>query len=313
MTDTKIALGTWSWGVGSVGGNEVFGNELGADELAPVFEAARGAGLNLWDTATVYGMGASEELLGTFARICPRDELVLSTKFTPQIAGNGENPVADLCEASLKRLGTDYIDIYWIHNPADVERWTPLLVPLVKEGKVRRVGASNHNLAQIERAEEILSAEDVHVSAIQNHYSLLYRGSEKAGIIDWCHEHGADFFAYMVLEQGALSGAYDEDHPLPAGSQRAATYNPLLPQISELIAAMREVGAAHGASVAEVAEAWAMAKGTVPLVGVTKPAHVASAARAAGIELAADEVSRIEELADAAQVDTRGSWEAPMA
>ena len=71
----------------------------------------------------------------------------------------GADPVAAMCDSSLSRFGSDYIDMYWIHNPADVERWTPYLIPLVKSGKVRHVGVSNHNLAQIKRAEEILSAE----------------------------------------------------------------------------------------------------------------------------------------------------------
>ena len=139
-----------------------------------------------------------------------------------------------MCDASMERLGTDYIDIYWIHNPADVERWTPGLVSLVKSGKVRQVGVSNHNLAQIKRAEEILSKEGVHVSAIQNHYSLLYRSSEDAGILDYCKEKGIDFYAYMVLEQGALSGKYNTKNPLPEGSQRGDTYNPILSQLEKL-------------------------------------------------------------------------------
>lgn len=308
-----IALGTWSWGVGAVGGDQVFGNHLGEAELRPVFEKAMEAGLNLWDSAVVYGMGASEDLLGTFARECPREDLILSTKFTPQIAGNSEDPVAEMCEGSLNRLHTDYIDIYWIHNPADVEQWTPFLAPLVKTGKVKRVGVSNHNLAQIKRAEEILAKEGITLSAVQNHYSLLYRSSEKAGILDYCKEKGMDFFAYMVLEQGALSGKYDTAHPLPAGSQRAETYNPILSQLETLIGEMKAIGAHYGASVSQIAMAWAIAKGTIPLIGVTKPVHVTEAAEAAKIQLKAEEVERLETLAAAAGVDTRGSWENPMA
>ncbi len=313
MANRKVALGTWSWGVGAAGGDQVFGNTLGEAELKPVFDAARETGLDTWDTATVYGMGASEDLLGSFVRNCPREDLALSTKFTPQIAPKADDPVRAMCEASLKRLNTDYIDIYWIHNPADVERWTPGLIPLVKEGMVRRVGVSNHNLEQIKRAEEILSAEDVRISAIQNHYSLLYRSSEDAGILDWCRENGVEFFSYMVLEQGALTGRYNTQNPLPEGSQRAATYNPLLSQIEVLIAEMEKIGSAYGASAAEIAEAWAIAKGTTPLIGVTKPHHVESAARAAAIKLAADEAARLEEVAGAITVDVRGDWEAPMA
>lgn len=309
----KIAFGTWSWGVGAAGGDEVFGNHLGEKELRPVFDAAMKRGFALWDSAVVYGMGASETILGGFVKEYPREEVIISTKFTPQIAGSGADPVADMCEGSLKRFGTDYIDLYWIHNPADVERWTPYLIPLVKSGKVKRVGVSNHNLAEIRRAEEILSAEGVHVSAVQNHYSLLYRSSEKGGILDYCKERGIDFFSYMVLEQGALSGKYDTKHPLPANSSRGGTYNPLLPKIEKLTEIMREVGTKYGVGAAQIAVAWAIAKGTLPIIGVTKPEQVEDAARAASVSLTAEDMSRIEEAADAADVDTRGSWEHPMA
>ena len=301
MENTKtfpdIALGTWSWGVGAAGGDQVFGNHLGKEELKAVFDAGMKAGLNLWDTATVYGMGASEEILGAFVKGCPDEEVILSAKFTPQIAGDGADPVADMCEASMERLGTDCIDLYWIHNPDDVERWTPGLISLVKSGKVRQVGVSNHNLAQIKRAEEILSKEGVHISAVQNHYSLLYRSSEEAGILDYCKENGIDFYAYMVLEQGALSGKYNTKHPLPEGSQRGDTYNPILPQLEKLTDAMRAIGEKYGASAAQVAIAWAIAKGTRPIIGVTKPSQVEDAVKAAQIALSASEMEQLEILA----------------
>lgn len=307
-----IVLGTWSWGTGAVGGDQVFGNHLETEELKPVFDEAMANGLNLWDTAVVYGMGASETVLSAFTKNRKREDVLISTKFTPQIAEDTEDPVADMLAGSLERFGSDYIDMYWIHNPADVERWTPYLAPLVKSGKVKRVGVSNHNLAQIKRAEEILSKEGVHLSAIQNHYSLLYRSSEKAGILDYCKENGIDFWAYMVLEQGALSGKYDTAHPLPEGSQRGDTYNPLLPQIEKLVAVMRTVGDRYGVTPAQVALAWAIAKGTTPIIGVTKTAQVQDAIKAAEITLTEEEVKVIEEAAESTGVDTRGSWEMPM-
>lgn len=312
MNSSKIVLGTWSWGAGFAGGDQVFGNNLGVEELKPVFDEAMASGLNLWDSAVVYGMGASETLLSTFTKNCKREDVLISTKFTPQIAGESANPVADMLAGSLERFATDYIDIYWIHNPADVERWTPYLIDLVKSGKVKRVGVSNHNLAQIERAEEILSKEGVHIAAVQNHFSLLYRSSEKAGILDYCKEKGIDFWAYMVLEQGALSGKYDTAHPLPAGSQRGDTYNPLLPQIERLVAVMRTVGDKYGIAPAQVALAWAIAKGTTPIIGVTKPSQVQDAVRATQVVLTADEVKMLEDAAESTGVDTRGSWENPM-
>ncbi len=171
----SVALGTWSWGTGFAGGDTVFGNHLSDTQMADVFTTAMSKGLNLWDTAAVYGMGSSEAALGTLVRQFPREDMILSTKFTPQIADEqSAQPVSDMLEASLGRLGVDAIDIYWIHNPLDVEKWTPGLIPLLQSGKVKRVGVSNHNLAQIRRANEILNASGYSLSAVQNHYSLLY-------------------------------------------------------------------------------------------------------------------------------------------
>ena len=88
--------------------------------------------------------------------------------------------------------------------------------------------------------------------------------------MDYCKENGIEFWAYMVLEQGALSGKYNTKNPLPEGSQRGDTYNPMLPQIEKLTAVLGEIGAKHNISVAQVAIAWAIAKGTIPIIGVTK-------------------------------------------
>lgn len=309
----KVALGTWSWGVGSVGGDRIFGNHLSAADLQPVFDEAMKQGLTFWDTAYVYGRGASETILGQVSASYPRESMTFSTKFTPRIADeNAANPVETMFEGSLSRLHTDYVDLYWIHHPLDVQRWTPYLIPLVKSGRVKRIGLSNHTLAQIKEAEAILAPEGIPVSAVQNHYSLLYRDSEKAGIVAYCQEKGIQFFSYMVLEQGLLGGKYDVDHPLPADSQRGRTYNPMLPAVMPLITALRDMGTAHGASAAEIAMAWAIAKGTIPLIGVTKVNQVDDAAKAASITLSADEMNTLEDLAAKAGVNTRGGWEIPM-
>lgn len=251
----SIALGTWSWGNGAAGGDQVFGNHLTAENLKPIFDEAMKAGLNLWDTAAVYGMGSSETILGEFVRQYPREDMLISTKFTPQIASDSENAVEDMISGSFERLGINYIDIYWIHNPADIEKWTPALIPLLQSGKVKQVGVSNHNLEQIKRANEILSTEGFRVSAVQNHYSLLYRSSEKAGILDYCKENDITFYSYMVLEQGALTGRYNTSNPLPEGSGRGETYNKMLPQLEELINAMKEIGSRKEASVSQIAMA----------------------------------------------------------
>ena len=312
MNNPKIALGTWAWGAGAFGGDSVFGSNTDENNLKPVFDAAMAAGLNLWDTATAYGMGESERILGMLAAGYKREDVLISTKFTPQMAEMFGNDVTQMAEASIERMGIDYIDMYWIHNPMDVERWTPGLIPLLQSGKVRRVGVSNHNIKEIRRANEILGQAGFKVSAVQNHFSLLYRSSEKGGVLDYCKENGIEFWAYMVLEQGALSGKYDTQNPLPEDSDRGRKYNPILPKLEALTAAMKALGEKYNASVSQIGIAWAVTKGTMPIIGATKVHHVLEAADAAKIVLTAEEISCLEALADAAGIDTRGDWEHTM-
>ncbi|SDZ77545.1 Predicted oxidoreductase [Segatella bryantii] len=309
---SKIALGTWAWGAGAFGGDAVFGSKTDVENLKPVFDAAMKAGLNLWDTATVYGMGESEKILGTFIAGEKRDCVEVSTKFTPQLAEVYANSVEKMADASIERMGCDYIDIYWIHNPMDVERWTPGLIPLLQSGKVKRVGVSNHNIKEIKRANEILGKAGFKVSAVQNHFSLLYRSSEKGGVLDYCKEQGIEFWAYMVLEQGALSGKYNKENPLPAESDRGKKYNPVLPQLEALTNEMTAIGQKYDASCSQIGIAWAIAKGTLPIIGATKERHVIEAAEATRIQLTAEEMAKLEALADATGIDTRGGWEHSM-
>ncbi len=308
----KIALGTWSWGAGFAGSDQVFGNHLTTGELKPVFDAAVKSGLNLWDTALVYGMGSSEKVVGEFIKDYPREDLFISTKFTPQFAKESANPVEEMLHQSFENLGTEYVDFYWIHNPVGAPKWVSGLIPLLKSGKVKNVGVSNHNLEQIQQANDILAKEGFKISAVQNHYSLLYRSSEDAGILDYCNRNDITFFAYMVLEQGALSGKYNTQNPLPEGSGRGNTYNKILPQLEELTNAMRIIGEHKNASVAQIAVAWAIAKRTLPIIGVTKIDQVEEMVKASVIELSQDEMDTLETLAAKAGVDTKGSWEESM-
>ncbi len=311
-TIPQIALGAWSWGAGAAGGDQVFGNHLFEEELKPVFEKAMECGLNLWDTAAVYGEGTSERILGNFVKDVRRNSVILSTKFTPQIAGSSPDAMQEMIDGSKERLHTDVIDVYWIHNPMDIEKWTPDLIPLAKSGQIKTIGVSNHNLAEIKRANEILAAEGLKVSAVQNHYSLLHRSSERAGILDYCKENGITFYSYMVLEQGALTGRYSEENPFPEGSGRAEAYNPHLKELTALIDELKIIGTRFDASSAQVATAWAIAKGTLPIIGVTKVRQVEEAAKAAQIELSADEISRLERLGDETGVHTLREWEKEM-
>ena len=304
----KIALGAWAWG-----NDGTFGGTLTAESFRPVFDAAMNAGLNLWDTAYVYGMGQSEKTLGALIRDLPRDSYLISDKFTPQCADpTAENAVTALYETSAKLLGTDYMDFYWIHNPMDAPKWTEKLIPLAKSGKIGKIGLSNHSLAEIKGAAAILEKEGLKISAIQNHYSLLNRSSETSGILDYCKENGITFFAYMVLEQGALSGKYDTQHPFPEDSDRGRTYNPMLPELEKLNAALKEIADQHGVPAAQLPVAWAIAKGTLPIIGVTKVDQVEDAVQAASLELSQDEIQAMEALGDQAGLNVIRYWEKEM-
>lgn len=304
----KIALGAWAWG-----NDGTFGNEHKVDDLKPIYDKAMELGLNLWDTAYVYGMGTSEEVLGEFLKTSDRDDFVISTKFTPQLAEMFEaNEVTSMYENSAKILGVDDIDIFWIHNPVGAPEWTKKLVETAKEHDIEMIGVSNHNLAEIKQANEILKEAGLKLGAVQNHYSLLNRSSEDSGILEYCRENDIVFFAYMVLEQGALSGKYDTAHPFPEGSDRANAYGDSLAEIEELNKALSEIADAHDAKIAQLPIAWAVAKGTLPIIGATKVHHVEDAAEAVNIELSDEEIKTMEELADKADVNVIRVWEKEM-
>lgn len=311
-TGPAVALGTWAWGDTGEVGDGYFGSRLATAGLEELADKAQNAGLTLWDTALAYGMGRSERVLGEVLSRYDRSEYQISTKFTPRLAGNSEAPVADMLEQSLAHLGTDHIDLYWIHNHSDVQRWTRELIPLLESGKVGRVGVSNHNLAEIRLAGEILAGAGHRLDAVQNHFSLLHRVSEDAGVLGHCREHDIRFYSYMVLEQGALTGRYGPDNPMPAGSSRAEVYNGTLAQLTTLTDELTRVGKGRDASAADVATAWAIARGTTPIIGVTKPGYIDGLVRASTITLDSDEMAQLESLGRSAGVDTRGAWEQEM-
>lgn len=308
-TMPKIAMGAWAWG-----NDGTFGDQHSKEQLRQVFDEAMRQGLCLWDTAFVYGMGRAETILAEFLRTLPEEDYILSDKFTPRCADmTSRTPLRDQLEAQLERMNRKKFDIYWIHNASDAPRWTRELAEYL-EGReeLPMIGVSNHDLEQIRQAEEVLADHGLKLSAVQNHYSLLDRFSESSGVLDYCREKGLLFFSYMVLEQGALSGKYDPEHPMPAGSARAEVYNPMLKELSELNGLIDEIAAKHGAGHAQIPIAWAIAKGTVPIIGVTKPSHAADAAAAAALTLEDEEIRALEEKAGALDLDVNRFWERQM-
>ena len=305
----KIALGAWAWG-----NDGTFGGALTAEALRPVFDAAMKNGLNLWDTAYAYGMGTSEKTLAGFLKGLPRDAYLVSDKFTPQCAdASSPTAMADMVTKQLALMELDRFDIYWIHNVWDAPKWTQELAAyFAGKNNVPLLGVSNHNLAEIRQASDILQAHGLRLSAVQNHYSLLNRSSEHSGILKYCKENGLHFFSYMVLEQGALSGKYDTAHPMPEGSERAKVYNPALDKLEALNAELKKIADKHQVEIAQIPVAWAIAKGTLPIIGVTKPRHVEDAVKAASVQLSAEETAALEKVADTIAVNVIRFWEKEM-
>lgn len=304
-----IALGAWGWGSA-----DTFGSTPDKETLREVFETAMKEELNLWDTAYVYGFGKAELILAEFLKESPRESWVLSDKFTPRCADmSSRTPLKDMLEMQLEHMGINKFDIYWIHNASDAPRWTTELAEYY-EGRADAplIGVSNHDMEQIRQAESILKEHGLKLSAVQNHFSLLNRFSESAGILDYCREKGIPFFSYMVLEQGALSGKYDMQHPMPAGSARAEVYNPILPKLESLNEALLQMADHYSVSPAQIPVAWAISKGTIPIVGVTKPSHVEDAAKAITVQLASEDIEQLERLADALNLDVNRFWERQM-
>lgn len=331
-----IALGTWAWG----GDGNFDSRGPSAEDLRAIVGTAMELGLSLWDTAWVYGSGRAERILARLLADYPRDFYQISDKLTPQcvgaendghiIAGTGRrsharclvspsrDAAADMIEKQLELMGTGYFDIYWIHNNAGAPGWIQAVAQYFEGactgGRPVRIGVSNHTLPQVEEAEQVLKAHGLKLAGVQNHYSLVNRYSEKAGILDYCRENGIPFFSYMVLEQGALTGCYDRKHPMPQGSGRAKNCSPVLDRFEVLNDGLREAGRrckaqAAPCSAAQIAIAWALAKGTIPIIGVTKPFQVREAAGAEQIQLTPADVRKLEELADSLDIHTTRVWE----
>ena len=305
----KIALGAWAWG-----NDGTFGNNFTKDTLKPIFDIAMKNGLNLWDTAYAYGMGTSEKVLAEFIKDLSRENYIISDKFTPQCADkNSATAMKDMIEMQYKLMGINKFDIYWIHNVWDAPKWITELAKYF-EGKqeVPLIGVSNHNLEEIKQAAEILKTHGLKLSAVQNHYSLINLSSEKSGILEYCKQNNIYFFSYMVLEQGALSGKYNTKNLMPEGSARAQTYNPVMDKLELLNEKLAKLAEKYNVETAQIPIAWAISKGTLPIIGVTKVKHVEDAVKAANITLTREETAELEKFAESLQINAIRFWEKEM-
>lgn len=278
-----------------------FGTRLDAEETAQVVAAALAAGITFFDTADIYGNGKSEEYLGQALR-GRRDAVVLATKFGNPMPdqGSGASPayVRQAVEASLRRLGTDRIDLYQLHRPAPtvpVAETLGALAELVREGKVREIGCSNFSLAQLREAEA--AGAGVRFRSVQNQYNLLQRDPEQE-ILAECARAGLGFLPYSPLANGLLTGKIRRGQPVPdgtrlAGGGRAAEV--LTDHNLALVEELVQFAAAHGRTLLQLAISWLLSRPVVASViaGATRPEQVEANVAAAGWHLAENELAEI--------------------
>ncbi len=266
-----------------------FGRRVDLDGTRAVVDAALEAGVTFFDTADTYG--DSEEYLGEVLQ-GRRDRVVLATKFGMD-RGDGKGPrgapdyIREAADRSLRRLRTDVIDFYWYHRPDGVTPITETLEALhdlIQAGKVRSIGASNFDAAQIEGAD---AAAHEHgftpFSAVQNEYSLLKREVERE-VLPTCERLGIGFVPYFPLASGLLTGKYRPDEPAPAGTRLSSRDQVASDDQFELVAQLQAYADERGVSLAEVAIGALLAQAAVSSViaGATKPEQVRSNAGAAG-------------------------------
>lgn len=299
-------IGTWAWGSGQNGSKIVFGEVNEEEQLKETFEVAYKNGFNFWDTAEVYGMGTSEKLLGKF--IEGKEDVVISTKHFPNKKykdGENENAI----KGSLERLNIKSIDLYWLHSPRALKENMKELAECTKKGLIKSIGLSNCNVEQIIEANEVLKEYGLKLYAIQNHYSLLSIERE-AEILEYCKKNNIIFFGYMTLEQGALSGHYDEKNHFPLFSMRGLAFGKRkFKRIKHLLDYIKELGEKYNVDPSQIPIAWTISKGVFPIVGLTKASHVEALKQGINILLLDEEIKKLEELALVSGVKCKGIWE----
>ncbi|MBV8429721.1 MAG: aldo/keto reductase [Solirubrobacterales bacterium] len=300
------ALGHCGLQVSVIGlGCNNFGRRVGLDGTRAVVDAALDARVTFFDTADIYGnAGGSEELLGQVLE-GRRDQVVLATKFGMDM-GDGRGPrgsanyIRHAVEASLRRLRTDVIDVYWYHRPDGV---TPIgetlaaLHELIQAGTVRAIGASNFSAQQIEEADAVARAAGLtRFTAVQNEYSLLVRDPER-DVLPTCQRLGLGFVPYFPLASGLLTGKYERGLPPPEGTRLAGREQIASDAQFELVEALQGFAGQRGLSTIDVAIGALLANPTVSSViaGATKPEQVRTNAAAARWTPSAADLAELEE------------------
>jgi aryl-alcohol dehydrogenase-like predicted oxidoreductase len=301
-------------GFGCMGLNFGYATSLSKDEGIALIRAAVERGVTFFDTAEVYGPFTNEEMVGE--ALAPfRDKVVIATKFgfnidpeTKKQAGLDSRPehIREVCDASLKRLGVETIDLFYQHRVdpnVPIEDVAGTVKELIADGKVKHFGLSEPGAQTVRRAHAVQP-----VTALQNEYSLWTRGPETNGILEACEELGIGFVPYSPLGKGFLTGAMNKDTRLGEGDFRniLPRFTPeALEKNQALVDLLKRIAGEKKATPAQIALAWLLAQKPwiVPIPGTTKLHRLEENLGAADVELGADDLAEIVRSAAAIQVE----------
>ncbi|WP_028932754.1 aldo/keto reductase [Pseudonocardia spinosispora] len=298
---SRICLGCMSFGEPDRGGHPW---SLPEDESRTLIRQALDAGINFFDTANVYSAGSSEEITGrALADFTSRDDVVIATKLNgrmrpgPNGAGLSRKAIMTEIDHSLRRLGTDYIDLYQIHRwdpNTPIEETLEALHDVVKAGKARYIGASSMWAWQFSKALHVADLNGwTRFATMQNHYNLLYREEERE-MLPLCADEGIGVIPWSPLARGRLTRDWDTSTNRSESDEFGDSL--YLDSDREIVERVAGIAETRGIPKAQVALAWLLSRSeiTAPIIGATKPHHITDAAAAVEVPLTDDEITSLE-------------------
>jgi len=299
VTVPRLGVGAMVWGDMAAAprwspARNAYGPTSSIDDQRQALEVSLAAGVNLLDTAAMYGSGASERRVG---ELTEGRDVVIATKFPASFFSRDVGLPATL-EGSLARLRRPVIDLYQVHYPSrwmSIPKLMNLMADAVEAGKVRAVGVSNYSARQLRVAHAALGERGIPLASNQVQYSLLHRDPETDGVLDACRELGVTLIAYMPLASGALTGKYSAKNP-PAGWRR---YMPMfrgkgLARLERVNPVLRQLASRHDKEPSQVALRWLIQHpGVLPIPGSKTGRQAAVNAGALSFELSEEEMARL--------------------